>query len=106
MNREIKFRAWDKNRCQMFTDQKWAAFKVSNTGILSAVNYDRSGNNQDLVIMQSTGLTDSDGVDIYEGDNVYIAGYGMLIIEFPFLQLYEAAAEKDIGAINGNVFDS
>ncbi len=47
---------------------------------------------------------DSDGVEIYEGDKVYIAGYGEYEVKFPFLELYEAYPEGDIGKITGNIY--
>ena len=56
-------------------------------------------------IGQFTGIQDSNGVGIYEGDTIYLAGYGDCEMEFPFFELYDAAAELDIGAITGNVHE-
>ena len=56
-------------------------------------------------IMQWSGLQDSKGVDIYEGDIVYLAGYGDYEVEFPFIELYEAGMENDIGEILGNIYE-
>lgn len=50
-------------------------------------------------IGQFTGLVDQNLVPIYEGDVVYLAGYGDYGVVFPFLELYEAAMEHDIGEI-------
>jgi hypothetical protein len=54
-------------------------------------------------LMQSTGVKDLMGNDIYEDDVVYLGGYGNYHVEFPFAELYEAAAERDIGDVLGNV---
>lgn len=68
------------NRFVIFDDEKHGAFKVigSSVGMFS-------------------GLKDSGGVEIYEGDNLYLAGYGPYKVKFPFAELYEAASEGDIG---------
>jgi len=55
----------------------------------------------DFIIEQFSGLKDSAGVDIYENDIVYIAGFGDYVVEFPFIELYEALQENDIVKIKG-----
>ena len=44
-----------------------------------------------------SGLCDSEGEELFDGDTVPLAGYGDYFVEFPYAELYEAAAENDIG---------
>jgi hypothetical protein len=39
-------------------------------------------------------------------DVVYIAGYGDYTAEFPFIELYEAYPENDIGEVIGNIYEN
>ncbi|AOO75183.1 hypothetical protein LCW_03470 [Latilactobacillus curvatus] len=64
--REIKFRAWHKNR-KTFLDFYWAVDKLGRTfSILDKYVYDEFTNEVEL--MQYTGLKDMNGVEIYERD--------------------------------------
>jgi uncharacterized phage protein (TIGR01671 family) len=110
MSREIKFRAWHKTAMVMghmnedgefefaYEDGEWLRISFlynANDAIQSKV----------ISVMQYTGLKDSAGIEIYEGDIVRLAGYGEYQAEFPFMDLYEASFHNDIGRIVGNIHE-
>ena len=111
--REIKFRAWDKLNYR-FLSMPLAGIDFENDCVNSYEIEQISDTEYKIVqnvcyyyeLMQYTGLNDKNGVEIHEGDIVYLSGKGLTEIEFPFIELYQAYYENDIGTIKGNIYEN
>jgi uncharacterized phage protein (TIGR01671 family) len=102
--REIKFRAWvqpEAKTLYQYKRQMLHDFLDINLSELVDIN-----DSSEILVMQYTGLKDVNDKEIYEGDLIHLYGYGQYQAEYPFIELFEAAAEKDIGSILGNIHEN
>lgn len=82
-----KFRAWDSSKKEMFTD----TFAITESGQVIVVEQESVASPPDyvfvehLVIMQSTGLVDKEGTEVFEGDILH----HQIQTEYTFIVKYD-----------------
>lgn len=95
--RELKFRAWDEDRRQMFTHFHIELYTPDGADFsVIAPGSKQNGDYQNLILMQYTGLKDKNGVEIYEGDVLQYEEWHHGVNEI----MDDAAAEKAGKPIN------
>ena len=107
MNRQIKFRIWSLEAKEMFEDFPLVREDKYLNDVLADENY---------IFMQSTGLFDKNGKEVYEGDLITWGGGGIHLIEFrdtswafkneQWLFSMITQKERDSFEVIGNIFEN
>jgi len=113
----LRFRAWHKIKRQ-WQDIVYIDFLTGNVGVIVVVENQNTGeaeqeeelwNKEDVIIVQSTGLKDKNGEEIFEGGIVRFKYYGNVFIvdvryvNFGYLPFRDIDEKNAIGGIENEV---
>lgn len=101
--REIKFRAWDKEKCKMYYSKDLVIFLNDFSKSIYVYDYEinKLKTLYNYKLMQYTGLKDKTGIKIYDGDIVELAisDFESELFEAGLLENTKEIFEKIIGVV-------